>query len=56
MASEDRTEYNEGPDAARRFERTMNRVLKVSKEELARREAAYQKSRRAARARRRKKG
>ena len=35
----------EGPDAARRFEDTMGRVLQVSKEELGRREAAYQDAR-----------
>lgn len=35
----------EGPEAARRFERAVTRVLSVSKEELAEREAAYQKSR-----------
>jgi hypothetical protein len=32
----------EGADAARRFEDTMDRLLRVSKEELARREAQYQ--------------
>jgi hypothetical protein len=37
-------EYQEGPDAARRFEASMNRVLKVSKDELVKREAAYKKS------------
>lgn len=35
----------EGPDAAERFERTMDHLLRVSKEELARREATYQASR-----------
>ena len=35
----------EGPNAARRFEDTMDRLLRVSKEELARREAEYQESR-----------
>ena len=30
-----------------RFDRTLSRMLKVSKEELAKREAAYKKSRRA---------
>lgn len=40
-------EYHEGPDAARRFNGTMRRVLTVSKAELDKREAAYQKSRRA---------
>jgi hypothetical protein len=38
-------EYREGPQAAERFERTINRVLTVSKTELTKREAAYQKSR-----------
>lgn len=41
-----RTEIQEGPDAARRFEDTMDRLLRVSKEELARREADYQEARR----------
>jgi hypothetical protein len=46
MASnEDHKEYREGPEAAKRFERTMSTALKVSKEELAKREAAYQKAR-----------
>ncbi len=36
---------HEGPDAARRCEGTMDRLLRVSKEELARREAEYQESR-----------
>ena len=35
----------EGPDAARRFEGTMDRLLSVSKEELARREAEYHDAR-----------
>jgi len=39
-------EYRDGLDAAHRFERTMDRILKVSKEELTKREATYQKSRR----------
>ena len=37
---------DDGAQAARRFDDTMSRVLSVSKEELARREAAYQESRR----------
>lgn len=46
MASDqDRAEYQEGPDAAKQFEHTINRVLKVSKEELTRREAEHQKTR-----------
>jgi len=52
MASEDdRKNYREGTTAARRFEQTMGRVLKVSKEELTKREVAYQKSRRTKRRR-----
>ena len=39
-------EYHEGPEAAQRFEGTIKRVLAVSKEELTKREAVYQKSRR----------
>lgn len=35
---------DEGPDAAQRFDRTMDRILRVSKDELAKREAAYQKT------------
>lgn len=38
-------EYREGPDAARRFERTLGRLISVSKEELAKRDAAHQKAR-----------
>lgn len=38
---------DDGPDNARRFERTMSRILTVSKHELTKREAAYKKSRRA---------
>jgi hypothetical protein len=53
MASDhDRKEYREGPEAGERFTRSMDRLLKVSKEELDRREAAYQKSRRKGRIRR----
>jgi hypothetical protein len=37
--------YREGSDAAQSFERTMDNILRVSKEALAEREAAYQKSR-----------
>ncbi len=48
MASDDDPErHHEGPEAAKRFERTMSRVLTVSKGELDKREAAYKKSRRA---------
>ena len=49
MASEDnRRVYHEGPEAAQRFEGTMRRVLSVSKAELTKREADYQKSRKRA--------
>jgi len=54
MASDpDREPYHEGPDAAQRFDDTMRRVLKVSKAELTKREAAYQKTRLAKKNRRR---
>lgn len=47
MASDDsRKEYREGPEAAERFNGTMNRLLKVSKDELTKRESGYQKTRR----------
>jgi hypothetical protein len=42
----DRDEHYEGREAAGRFEHTLARVLTVSKTELAKREAAYQKTRR----------
>ncbi len=42
-----RAEYREGPEAASRFNDTINRVINVSKVELDKREAAYKKSRRA---------
>ena len=35
----------EGPEAAQRFEQTIERLLRVSKDELSRREAAYQGAR-----------
>lgn len=41
----------EGPDAAQRFKGAVNRVLTVTKAELMKREAAYQKTRKAKRAR-----
>jgi hypothetical protein len=37
-------EYHEGSEAAWRAERALGTVLSVSKEELARREAAYEES------------
>jgi hypothetical protein len=46
MASDDkRDEYHEGPDAARRFESTLRRIVSVPKDELKKREEAYQKLR-----------
>ena len=41
-----RTVIEQGPEAARRFKDTMGKVLRVSKDELNRREADYQESRR----------
>lgn len=38
-------EVEEGPPAARRFEGALDRLLRVSKEELAKREAGYQQAR-----------
>lgn len=43
-------EYEQGN--ARRFEATLSRILSVPKDELARREAAYKKARRAKKTRR----
>lgn len=40
------TVVEEGPEAARRFERTMDRLFSVSKEDLAKREAEYQEAQR----------
>jgi len=40
------SEYREGPDAARRFETAMRRMIRVSKEDLQRREEDFRKSRR----------
>lgn len=42
-------EYHEGPEAARRFSEGMTRILRVSKDEILRREAAQKKSRSKAR-------
>jgi hypothetical protein len=51
MASErDRDPHHEGPEAARRFESTLKRIVSVPKAELVKREAAYKKSRRAKKA------
>jgi hypothetical protein len=41
----------EGPGAARRFEHTLSRVLRVSKIELTKREAEYQQTRHASKSR-----
>jgi hypothetical protein len=52
MASEDdRDQDREGPEAARRFETTLKRIVSVAKTELVKREAAYKKSRQAKRSR-----
>lgn len=45
MAADRRAQYEEGPKAAQRFQETVHRVLSVSKDELAKREATYQKAR-----------
>lgn len=46
MARRERqAEYREGSPAADRFERTVNRLLNISKDELTRREATYKNSR-----------
>jgi hypothetical protein len=45
-SDDDHKDYHEGPEAARRAEQTMARILTVSKDELTKREAAYKKSRR----------
>jgi hypothetical protein len=42
---DERGQFIQGPEAARRFETTMNRLLSVSKEELAKREADYREAR-----------
>jgi len=42
--SESDREYREGLDAAQRFDSTMRRILTVSKNELTKREATYQKA------------
>lgn len=51
MASHpERDEHREGPEAASRFESTLRHILSVPKAELVKREAAYQKRRRALKA------
>ena len=40
-----RTILQEGPEAAWRFEHAMGEILRVSKEDLAEREAKYQETR-----------
>lgn len=52
MASDHERDTREGPEAARRFESTLKRIVSVPKDELVKREAAYQKSRRAKKTRR----
>jgi hypothetical protein len=42
---------HEGPDAAKRFESVLGRVLSVSKDELLKREARWKKARKAKKAR-----
>jgi hypothetical protein len=45
-------EHHEGPEAANRFQSTLSRILSVPKDELAKREAAYQNTRPAKKSRR----
>ena len=47
MSFEPKSEYHEGPEAVRRAEHTLVKVLTVTKAELDKREAAYKKARRA---------
>jgi hypothetical protein len=47
-------EYHEGPDAAERFESSLRRILKISKEELLKREADWKRTRAARKPRRKK--
>ena len=44
MASRRIPEYREGPEAAKKFDDALSRIVKVSKDELAKREAHYQKT------------
>lgn len=37
--------YQDGPEAAKRFDDAMDRILRVSKTDLTKREAEYQRSR-----------
>jgi hypothetical protein len=37
-------EFSEGPEAAKKFDDALSRIVKVSKDELAKREAKYQKA------------
>lgn len=41
----DPNRFREGPEAADRFEDTLKRLVNVPRDELAKREATYQKSR-----------
>jgi hypothetical protein len=52
VSSADGKIYREGQAAVQRFDGTMRRILTVSKDELTKREAAYQKTRPAKRTRR----
>lgn len=47
-----RNDFVEGPQAATRFQNFMGRLLKVSKDEFKKREAAYKESRKAHRRKR----
>lgn len=47
MAGDDDKRYAGGQNAASRFESTLKRIVSVPKAELVRREAAYQKARKA---------
>ena len=45
MAPERDPKHSEGPEAAKRFESNLKRILSVPKAELVKREAEYQRSR-----------
>lgn len=53
MREKPEPEYREGSEAAQRFERAINRVLSVPKDELTKREAAYKEKRRTVKSSRR---
>jgi hypothetical protein len=48
---DERGAVREGPDAARRFESVLGRVLTVSKDELTKRETAWKRARKTKKAR-----